>query len=276
MQIEIEKIEGVSTTAVASFRDDASINTFDDLWAQVGDDFDKGIENVSDKANIKKDIITALLIAESLGQLRIKYGWLSSFRNRYQRTYTALRFLLVLVVILALGYGLYLLSLRIFPQQIVVTNPQGISAYRVITEHDVALRKVLFRSEKSFGDVSQVVGRYALTKLNPGAPVLNDQMLPAELSNEIQGKFIVSVPVKASALVPAPKSGDKLSLLAVTAPADNQPQTISAVDVILLSIEQRDGGPMLAVAVSDLQNVNAITGGSTIVGLGPPGKPAGQ
>jgi hypothetical protein len=59
----------------------------------------------------------------------------------------------------------------------------------------------------------------------------------------------------------------------VAAPANNQPQLFSAVDVILLAIEQRDGGPILVVAVQDLQNVNAITGGSTIVGLGPPSKP---
>lgn len=275
MQIDIDKIEGLPAEDVANLRDPGGIKTFDDLWAQVGADFDKGIENVSKAAKVEKDTVTALLIAESIGQLRIKHGWLSSFRNRYKRTYNGLRFLLVLIVVLALGYGLYRLSPRIaFPQQVVVTNPQGIPAYRVITKDDIALSKVLFRTEKSVDDLSQVVGRYALTKLEPGAPILKDQMLSAELSNELNGKFIVSVPIKASALAPAPKAGDKLSLLAVSAPVNNQPQTISAVNVILLAIEQRDGGPMLAVAVPDLQNVNAITGGSTIVGLGPPVNPA--
>jgi hypothetical protein len=274
VQIDIDKIGGLPPADVANLRDRAGINNFDDLWSQVGADFDKGIENVSEKAAIEEDAVTALLIAESLGQLRIKHGWLSSFRNRYKWTYEGLRFLLVLIVVLALAYALYR---RIpFPQQIVVTNPQGISAYRAITKDDIAVRKVLFTSDKSLDDLSQVVGRYALTKLNSSAPILKDQMLPAELSNEINGKFIVSVPIKASALVPTPKGGDKLSLLAVAAPANNQPQMISVVDVILLAIEQRDGGPMLVVAVPDLQHVNAITGGSTIVGLGPPSKLTGK
>jgi hypothetical protein len=277
VQINIDKIEGLPPADVANLRDKGGINDLDDLWSQVGADFEKGLKNISTKAEIKEDAVTALLIAETLDQLRIKHGWLSSFRNRYKWTYNGLRFLLLLIVVLALGYGLYRLSQRIpFPQQIVVTNPQGISAYRIITKDDIAVRKVLFTSDKSLDDPSQVVGRYALTKLNPSAPLLKDQMLPAELSNEINGKFIVSVPVKASALVPTPKGGDKLSLLAVAAPANNQPQMISAVDVILLAIEQRDGGPMLVVAVPDLQNVNAITGGSTIVGLGPPSKPTGK
>jgi hypothetical protein len=274
VQIDIDKVEGLPPADVANLRDKGGINNFDDLWSQVGADFDKGIENVSEKAAIEEAALTALLIAESLGQLRIKHGWLSSLRNRYKWTYKGLRFLLVLIVVLALAYGMYRLSQRIpFPQQIVVTNPQGISAYRIITKDDIALRKVLFTSDKSVDDLSQVVGRYALTKLNPSTPILKDQMLPAELSNEINDKFIVSVPIKASALVPTPKAGDRLSLLAVAAPANNQPQLFSAVDVILLAIEQRDGGPILVVAVQDLQNVNAITGGSTIVGLGPPSKP---
>jgi hypothetical protein len=270
VQIDIDKIAGLPDTDVANLRDKGGIRNFDDLWSQVGADFDAGIENVSKKAEIAKDTVTALLIAESLDQLRIKHGWLSSFRNRYQWTYKGLRFLLVLVVVLALGYGLYRLAQRIpFPQQLVVTNPRGVAAYRAITKDDVAFRKVLFRSEKSVNDPSQVVGRYALAKLKTGASIRNDQLLSAELSNAIQGKYIVSVPIKASALAPTPKAGDKLTLLAVAAPVNNQPQTISSVDVILLGVEQRDGRPILTVAVADLQNVNAITGTSTIVGLGP-------
>jgi len=274
VQIDIDKIEGLTPMDVANLRDKGGIKNFDDLWSQVGADFDVGIENVSEKAEVAKNTVTALLIAESLDQLRINHGLLSSFRSRNQWIYKRLRFLLILIVVLALGYGLYRLAQRIpFPQQLVVANPQGVSAYRAITKDELAFRKVLFRSDNSVNDLSQVVGRYALTKLNPGAPITNDQLLSAELSNEIHGKYIVSVPIKASALVAAPKAGDKLSLLAVAAPANNQPQTISAVDVILLAIEQRDGGSILAVAVPDLQNVNAITGGSTIVGLGPPSKP---
>ena len=277
MQIDIDKIESLPPADVANLRDKGGINDLDDLWSQVGADFEKSLKNISTKAEIKEDAVIALLIAETLDQLRIKHGWLSSFRNRYKWTYNGLRFLLLLIVALAFGYGLYRLAKNIpFPQQIVVTNPQGIPAYRVITKEDIALRKVLFTSDKSVGDLSQVVGRYALTKLNPSAPILNDQMLSPELSNEINGNFIVTVPIKASALVPTPKTGHRLSLLAVAAPANDQPQTISAVDVILLAIEQRDGGPILVVAVPDLQNVNAITGGSTIVGLGPPSKPTAK
>ena len=271
MPIKINKIENLSKADVATLQDPGVINTLDDLRMKVGADLDKGIQEVSKSAKIHEDTITALLIADSLDTLKIKHIFFSSFRNHHKQAWKSIRNLLIVIAVAGLGYTLYRLSpILALPQQVVVKNTQGIPAYRVIGQGDVELRRVLYKSSKTVDALEKVVGRYALTKLNTNDPILSDQLLAADLSREIDGRYIVSVPVKATALAPVPKAGGRLSLLAVAAATQTQPQSVSAVDVILLGIEQKDGGIVLVVAVQDLQKVNAISGGSTIVGLGPP------
>lgn len=274
MPIKINKIENLSKADVATLQDPGVINTLDDLRMKVGADLDKGIQEVSKSAKIDEDTITALLIADSLDTLKIKHIFFSSFRNHHKQAWKSIRNLLIVIAIAGLGYyTLYRLSpILALPQQVVVKNTQGIPSYRVIGQGDVELRRVLYKSSKTVDALEKVVGHYALTKLNTNDPILSDQLLAADLSREIDGRYIVSVPVKATALAPAPKAGDRLSLLALAAATQTQPQSVSAVDVILLGIEQKDGGIVLVVAVQDLQKVNAISGGSTIVGLGPPAR----
>jgi hypothetical protein len=269
--IKIKKIQNLSAADVATLRDHGAINTVDDLRMNVGADLDRGIQQVSEKARIGEDTIIALLMAERLGTLKTKHLLLSSFRNHHKQAWNSIRNLLIVIAIAGFMYALYRFSPSLpLPQQVVVKNAEGIPAYRVILQDDLALQRVLYRSSKTVYTLDQVVGRYALTKLNTSDPILCNQLLAAPLSREISGRYVVSVPVKASALAPAPKAGDRLSLLALATATQTQPQTVSAVDAVLLGIEQKDGGTVLVVAVQDLQKVNAISGGSTIVGLGPP------
>ena len=249
------------------------MNTLDELRVKVGANLATGIQQVSKSAKTGEDVITALLIADSLGTLKTKHVLLSSFRNHHKQAWKSIRNLLIAVAIASFMYALYRFSPRLpLPQQVVVKNSQGIPAYRVIGQGDVELRRVLYKSSKTVDALEKVVGRYVLTKLNTNDSILSDQLLAADLSREIDGRYIISVPVKATALASAPKAGDRLSLLVLAAATQTQPQSVSAVDAILLSIEQKDGGIVLVMAVQDLQKVNAIAGGSTIVGLGPPTK----
>jgi hypothetical protein len=217
------------------------------------------------------------LIADGLGTLKTKHIFFSSFRNHHKQAWKSIRNFLIVIAISGLAYAVYRRTPPLsLPQQVVVKNTQGIPAYRVIGQDDVELRRVFYGSSKTVNALEEVVGRYALVKLDKGAAVLNDQILASDLSREINGRYIVSVPVKAGALVPAPKAGDRLLLVALAAATQTLPQSVSTVDVVLLGVEQRDGGTVLVVAVPDLQKVNAIMGGSTIVGLGPPTKIAGK
>ena len=259
--ISIAKIDGLSDEHVAKLTD-KGIKNLDDLWSRAGADFDKGIKQVSDDTEVPEDVVTALLIADGLGKIRIKNAWLYRVVN--------VKVIAALLVVALVMLASYLFVFRSdLPQQVVVTNPQGIAAYRVIGEKDVAMRGVPFRREQTLSDLQTAIGGYALTKLEHGAPIRSSQILPANVSRGMKGNYIVSVPVKASSLSLAPKPGSKLALLPV--PEQNkdkaQPPPTSTIEAVLLGVEQREGGPTLVVVVDSIEKINALIGGATIVSV---------
>jgi hypothetical protein len=260
--IRIARIEGLSDEHIAKLTN-KGIKDFDDLWSRVGVDFDKGIKQVSDKTEVPEEVITALLIADGLGTIRIKNAWLYRFVN--------FKVIVSLVVVAMVGLALYLLVVRgDLPQQVVVINPQGIAAYRVINKDDIALRRVPFRRGQTLSDLQTAIGGYALTKLEHGAPIRSSQILPANVSSGMKGNYIVSVPVKASSLGLAPKSGSRLSLLPVPEQnKDKAPPPTSTIEAVLLGVEQREGGPTLVVIVDSIEKINALIAGATILSVVP-------
>jgi hypothetical protein len=259
--VRIAKIEGLSDAHVASL-EAKGIKTIDDLWSQVGADFNAGIKQVSEKTTVPEAVITAVLIADGLGKVKIKYGRLAQFQNA--RTWV------ILVLVAAVAYGSYMLAFRVeLPRQLVVINPRGIAPYQVIGQGDIALRRTPFRTAQTVNDPATVIGGYALTKLEPNAPIRNNQILTAAVSREMQGNYIVSVPVKESSLVLAPKPGAKLSLLPLAEQSKDKPQPPPApIDATLLGIEARGGVTTLVVAVeNNPEKINALMAGATIVNV---------
>lgn len=255
--IPIAKIEGLSDDHADKLRKQG-IENVDDLWSRVGADFSAGIKQVSEATAVPEQVITALLIAASLGKLNIKHGWLSYLQN--------FRIYLTVIVVALIVAALYLALESNLSQQVIVINPQGIAAYRVITKDDIALRRVPFRSAQTLSDPQSAVGAYALTKLEPHAPLRRNQILPA---GTIAKGFIVSVPVKASSLVLAPKPGAKLALLPLPDQNKDKPPPTATIDAVLLGIEQREGGPTLVVVVDSIEKINALLSGATIVSVLP-------
>jgi flagella basal body P-ring formation protein FlgA len=260
--ISIAKIEGLSDAHVAKLTD-KGIKTLDDLWTRVGQNFDTGIKQVSDDTQVPEDVVTALLIADGLGKVRIKNAALYRVVN--------VKVIAALLVVAVVALAAYLFVFRSdLPQQVVVTNSQGIAAYRVIGEKDVAMRRVPFRRGQTLSDLQTAIGGYALTKLEPGAPIRSSQILPANVSRGMKGNYLVSVPVKASSLGLAPKPGSKLALLPVPDQKDKtQPPPSSTIEAVLLGVEQREGGPTLVVVVDSIDKMNALVGGATIVSVVP-------
>ena len=261
--ISIAKIDGLSDAHVAKLTD-KGIKTLDDLWTRVGLNFDTGIQQVSQDTTVPEDVVTALLIADGLGKIRIKNAALYRVAN--------VKVIAALLVVAVVALASYLFAFRSdLPRQVVVINPQGIAAYRVIGEKDVAMRRVPFRRGQTLSDLQTAIGGYALTKLEHGAPIRSSQVLPANVSSGMKGNFIVAVPVKASSLGLAPKPGSKLSLLPV--PEQNkdkaQPLPTSTIEAVLLGVEQREGGPTLVVVVDSIDKINALIGGATIVSVVP-------
>ena len=261
--ISIAKIEGLSDAHVANLQRN-DIKTLDDLWTRVGQNFDTGIQQVSQDTTVPEQVVTALLIADGLGKVRIKNAWLYRVVN--------VKVIAALLAVAVIALAAYLFVFRSdLPQQVVVINPQGIAAYRVIGEKDVAMRGVPFRREQTLSDLPTAIGGYTLTKLEHGAPIRSSQILPSNVSRGMKGNYIISVPVKASSLGLAPTPGSKLALLPV--PEQNkdkaQPPPTSTIEAVLLGVEQREGGPTLVVVVDSIDKINALIGGATIVSVVP-------
>lgn len=267
MVVQIDKIQGLTPEDVRNLQTNG-IKTMDDLWSQVGSDFDEGIQEVATATKVNEEVITALLIADSLGQLNIKYRLLSSFRNQHGIAYSTLKTLLIAVVLATLVYLSYRAVSKIdFPQQVVVANPRGIPAYRVITITDITQKRVLFRRGKTVSDPASVIGGYALTKLDPNARIRDDQILPVADSKQISGRYIVSVPVKTNSLVLTPKPGSQIALLLTPDTSNNKAPATSVVYGVFLGVEQREGGPAVVVAVNNMEQINGLLGGTATIGI---------
>ena len=268
MPVQLDKIKGLLPADVTRLQ--RHYVTVDDLWAGVGSDFDEGIKQVAEETEVKEEVITALLIADSLDRLNLKYRWLSSFRNQHAQAYKLIKTLAIIVAFAGFAYLSYWLSSKIdFPQQIVVANAKGIPAYRVITQEDITSKRVLFRRGETISDPAAVIGSYPLTKLNHNARIQQGQILPVAESQKLSGRYIVSVPVKASSLVLAPKPGNYLALLPLPDPEKKKEPATSVTYAVLLGVEQGEGGPTVVVAVDNVTQINALLGGATIVGVVP-------
>jgi hypothetical protein len=264
---DINKIEGIQQRIIANLKR-SGIETIDDLWMQVGNDFNSGITKGSQQAKVGENLVTALLIAESLDQLRVKYAWLSSFRNYHRGALRRTKTFLLLIPIAVIVYVSYVLLSGIkLPQQIVVAAPHGIPAYRLVGKEDVALRSALFQSPTTFGDPAMAIGNYTLTNLSPGATVLANQVLPAALSSEIKGGYIISVPIKANSLEMIPKVGTHVSLFLASPQPDNKISPSLLIDVVLLGVERNGDSSTLVIAVHDLEKIDALMHASSIVVL---------
>ena len=261
--IRIAKIEGLSDADVTKLRDNG-IKNFDELWSRVGNDFDAGITNVAKETGVPEEVITALLIADALEKVRLKNA----------RLYHVLNFKVIaaLLLVAVAGTAWFLLAYKInLPRQVVVINPRGIAPYQIIGKDDVALRPVPFRRGQTVSDLGTAINAYALTRLEPNAPIRSSQILPANVSSGMKGSYVVSVPVKASSLSLLPQPGSKLSLLPL--PAENkdkpQPPPTSTIEAVLLGVEQRETSPTLVVVVDSIEKINALINGATIVSVVP-------
>jgi len=96
-------------------------------------------------------------------------------------------------------------------------------------------------SSGAFTSVDQVQGRYALVPLHGGATILRDQILSAELSNKVQNRVIVSIPLKAGTTRDlSPPSEVFLLLSAREIPAGENATTSAqyVFGVVLLGLEK--------------------------------------
>ncbi len=258
--------------------DGSEIRTLDDLRRIIRKDVNQSILWLSTETKVKHSLLVALLIAEFnddrglTGKPRLRYYWrgLKTFRSVVRvspRRLSALALqlwlrqhrllynwrrhwadVLVVAILPLLFFALALRARSINDRQVrYVTVQRGVLAYQTLTGNLTLTNEPY--AKNAFTSVDDVLGRYALVSLAPGATVLSDQLLSSELSRKMQGRRIIAVPVKAGAYVSITNAPHEAMM--VLSPRTDEVKDLPAVSfaVIILRLDRTGETASATVAI---------------------------
>lgn len=151
-------------------------------------------------------------------------------------------------------------------QSVAVKRSANVSAFQRIGD-EVELARV-HNTSGAFTAIDQVRGLYSLVPLAGGAPVLTNQLLNKELSNQIQHRSILSIPLKAGTyvrdlsppcegvLLLSPRETESASVASETAAQKHE------FEIVLLAIDKSGDAVTATVAMSaeDVKKAGALLG----------------
>jgi len=224
--------------------------TVDDLWAAIGSDFKSGVRKVVAMG------ITEAQLREILKQeARADQPRSNSARDRFVffvgRYWREVLALVIAVVLLTL-------LIRNAVQRrdtLVVTASNGLPAFHVIQPDDVQPAR-MFRVDDSFAVESDVVGRHLLQPVSPGAVLLKTQLAPAYLKDQLTGREVLTIPVKATAISSTIRAGSTVRVLFSARNQDAAKTDLIIRDVIVLAINLQGDSSSITVA---LRNADDLT-----------------
>lgn len=173
---------------------------------------------------------------------------------------------LLLIVLPALLIGLWFRveSAKNSQVQFVAVKPSAnVPAFQRIDD-EVELVSV-DNASGAFAAIDQVRGLYSLVPLAGGAPVLSNQLLSKELSNRIQNRSILSIPLKAGTYVRDLSPPCEGVLLLSPRQTEGAPVTSvkqSKFEVVLLGIDKSGDAVTATVAMSaeDVEKAGPLLG----------------
>ncbi|HXQ70999.1 MAG TPA: hypothetical protein VN844_10955 [Pyrinomonadaceae bacterium] len=269
--------------------DGSEIRTLDDLRRCIARDVNQSTQWLSKETKVKHSLLIALLIAEfnddrgHTGKPKLRYYWrgFKTFRSvaktsprrlsvlalqlwlRQRRLmYNWRRHWVDVLVIAILPFLLFALALRaraINNREVrYVTVQQGVPAFQTLTGNLTLKNEPYVKN--AFTSVDEVVGRYALVNLAPGATVVGDQLLSSELSAKMQGRRILAVPVKAGAYVSPTKAPHEAIM--VFSPRTDKINELVGVSfpVIVLRIDKTGDvmSAIVAIRAEDFDKASAL------------------
>ncbi len=159
----------------------------DDLWAEVGQDFDKGIEEASQAHAIPPQELVALLKAQGLELSRRGAGnWLS-------RHWLDLSLALALAAVLLLALRAWLGG-GIQPGQVVVVATGDLPAYTLLaSEHLTTTEKAEEILPAAFQDPGALLGALTLSAIAEGQPITAQDILSTSIA--VQGQWLLAIPI---------------------------------------------------------------------------------
>ena len=244
----ISHLPNVNQEAVATLERN-NIVTLDDLWEEIGSDFRSGVARVVamgiDEAQVKEILNQEAVAGEARSNSsRDRFAF---FLSRHWREVLALVIAVVLLALLVRN----VLQRR---DTLVVTAPNGLPAFHVITADDVEPAR-MFRVDDSIAVESDVIGRYLVQPVAPRAVLLNSQLGPAHLKGQLNGRQVLTIPIKATAISSTIRAGSTVRVLFSPRP-DVTRQDIPTTgtpdliipDVIVLAINLQGDSSAITVA----------------------------
>lgn len=248
----ISHLPGIDPAVVATLQRH-KMSTVDDLWAAIGSEFEEGIKKVAATTQITEAQLREILKQEAVAgelQSNTAEGRFVFVLRRYWRELLAL---LIIVVLLSL------LVRNVIPRRdtVVVTAANGLPAFHVIQADDVHPAR-MFRVEDSFAVENDVIGRYLLQPVSHGAVLLKSQLGPAPLKEQLNGRQVLTIPIRVAALSSTIRPASTVRL--VFSPRNQDVSKINKTDLILndvivLAINRQGDSSAITVALKNVEDL---------------------
>jgi hypothetical protein len=249
----------IDPNAVNKLRD-RGIKSVEDLWREVGTDFDAGLTQVGQDTGLEREDLLAIL-AEGA---KPRDGKISSIE--------VLAGLALLLLLIAFGWRLFLIWLPSSAPAGQVVAARDLPAFHVIQDGDVKWPDDSTEVD-GLQSVDDILGHYLLQPLASGKALEKDQLSPARLSvSDMADRVIVSIPLEPEALNANTAQGSPATLL--LSPRDlaqTGPPASVEVDAIVLKIDELENQVVLTVAIEEASRseLGAMLGMSDIFILQP-------
>lgn len=227
---------------------DEKLRTSDDLWREVGPDFQAGLTEVNRKTRIARDRLVEALGAAAAAERRWRLSWGEALLGL---ACVALLALAGLRVAEAFGVQPFPLSgLTAEVDQMVVAPRGGLPAFHVLAENDLrpAPRPLTAAGMTHKADA---LGRYLLRPVAAAGVVresdLSSIRLPAAI---LAGRWIVTLHVDLSALGPQVAPGTTALLALSPKPGTARPAVEAEALILDIAKGASGGPPVVTVAIA--------------------------
>jgi hypothetical protein len=189
----ISKMSGVEAQLVnkLSARNVASV---EELWLSIGPKFEKGIASFSGQ-DFKREQVVGILILGACAPVPKSTGkW-----HRFSFWLMNHGLELVALIIILILFSLLLLKVSRKQDTVVVTTSSELPVFHVVLPGEAGPKK-LFKVPGSFANKGDVEGRYLLQGVSPGTILLENQLGPSELRGQLDGRSVLTIPIRAGAI----------------------------------------------------------------------------
>jgi hypothetical protein len=171
------------------------------------------------------------------------------------------------LIVIGLGVRARIVNRRQVPQ-VVVKRGAVLSQFGSIDSNSLTT-ELRPRAPGTFASIEEIGKRYSLRQVISGELVKGDQLMTSNLSNEMEGRQILSLLVKAGPAILGVKPPAKIRLMLSPRERTTTPATVD--DVILLASAKQGDSELITIAVKSeaAKTMESLLGGSDVFVLQP-------